>query len=244
MTSGPILEFMPDKPKHQLLREKLEELCTTELQPGDMLPGERQLEQTYGVSRITVRRAIGDLVASGHLVRARGKGTFVVPTPLTTRLNLASFSSEMRAQQLKATSRILHAGIEPAPDMVEDFFSATGPHVHLTRLRLGDGRPYCIDDAWYNATFLCDLLADDVEASVYRILDARGFPITDAEQAVNAVPADEDVASSLEVEVGEPLLRTIRCARSGTRPIEWCCSLYRADRYTLRSHVTRKDSDV
>ncbi|WP_297188474.1 GntR family transcriptional regulator [uncultured Corynebacterium sp.] len=234
---------MAAKPKHQQLREQLEELCTTKLQPGDMLPGERQLEQTYGVSRITVRRAIGDLVASGHLVRARGKGTFVAPTPLVTRLNLASFSSEMRAQQLAATSRVLHSGIEDAPSVVGSFFGSDVPHIHLTRLRLGDGRPYCIDDAWYNASLVPDLLADDVENSVYRILDARGFPITDAEQAVNAVCADEDVSENLDVEIGDPLLRTIRCSRSGTRPIEWCCSLYRGDRYTLRSHVSRKDSE-
>lgn len=244
MTSAPIMNPMAAKPKHQQLREQLEELCTTQLQPGDMLPGERQLEQTYGVSRITVRRAIGDLVASGHLVRARGKGTFVAPTPLATRLNLASFSSEMRAQQLAATSQVLHAEMEDAPEVVSSFFGTSDtPHVHLTRLRLGDGRPYCIDDAWYNSTLLPNLLSDDVEASVYRVLDARGFPITDAEQAVNAVCAGEEVARPLEVEIGDPLLRTIRCARSGTRPIEWCCSLYRADRYTLRSHVTRKDSE-
>lgn len=69
------------KPKHAQLREILEEICATELSPGDMLPGERVLEETYGVSRITVRRAIGDLVASGKLKRARGKGTFVAPNP-------------------------------------------------------------------------------------------------------------------------------------------------------------------
>ena len=85
------------KPKHAQLREILEEICATELSPGDMLPGERALEETYGVSRITVRRAIGDLVASGKLKRARGKGTFVAPNPLVSRLHLASFSSEMSA---------------------------------------------------------------------------------------------------------------------------------------------------
>ena len=65
-----------DAPKHQQLREILEDVCINYLNPGDMLPGERVLEEQYGVSRITVRRAIGDLVASGKLRRARGKGTF------------------------------------------------------------------------------------------------------------------------------------------------------------------------
>jgi len=62
-----------DAPKHQQLREILEDVCINYLNPGDMLPGERVLEEQYGVSRITVRRAIGDLVASGKLRRARGQ---------------------------------------------------------------------------------------------------------------------------------------------------------------------------
>ena len=83
-----------------------------------MLPGERVLEETYGVSRITVRRAIGDLVASGKLKRARGKGTFVAPNPLVSRLHLASFSSEMSAQHLQASSKILQAARAMAPEEI------------------------------------------------------------------------------------------------------------------------------
>ena len=119
LTDGP-------KPKHQQLREILEELCTTQLQPGDMLPGERVLEETYGVSRITVRRAIGDLVASGRLKRARGKGTFVAHAPLVSRLHLASFSAEMAAQNLVATSRILSSSRGAAPDEIAEFFGTDG----------------------------------------------------------------------------------------------------------------------
>ena len=97
ITDGPV-------PKHTQLHDILEELCRTTLKPGDILPGERLLEETYGVSRITVRRAIGDLVAAGKLRRVRGKGTFVAPNPLVSRLHLASFSDEMGAQDVTASS--------------------------------------------------------------------------------------------------------------------------------------------
>ena len=91
ITDGPV-------PKHAQLRAELETMIATELAPGDPLPGERTLEEKYGVSRITVRRAIGDLVSAGKLRRVRGKGTFVAPAPLVSCLHLASFSEEMRAQ--------------------------------------------------------------------------------------------------------------------------------------------------
>ena len=58
ITDGPV-------PKHEQLRSILESRIAAEYSPGDPLPGERALEEEYGVSRITVRRAIGDLVAAG-----------------------------------------------------------------------------------------------------------------------------------------------------------------------------------
>lgn len=229
-------------PKHAQLRDILAELCRTELKPGDLLPGERLLEQTYGVSRITVRRAIGDLVAAGRLHRVRGKGTFVAPNPLVSRLHLASFSDEMGAQDVQASSKILLSGRANAPAEVSHFFG-TAPsitHTHLRRLRLGDGEPYSIDDGWYNAELVPNLLENDVYNSVYAILESDfHLPITDADQTVTAVAADAEVAALLDVEHGSPLLHIIRYSRSGDYPVEWCSSVYRTDRYRLTTKIVR-----
>lgn len=229
-------------PKHAQLREILEEICTEHLRPGDMLPGERILEETYGVSRITVRRAIGDLVASGKLRRARGKGTFVAHAPMVARMHLASFSDEMLSQNLKPSSKILAAAWTVPPNDVSVFFDSSpeAPHTHLRRLRLGDGEPLSIDDAWYNARFAPDLLENDVYKSVYNILDLHyAVPISDADQLVTAVVADEEIASLLEIDQGTPLLKVLRKARSNGRPVEWCSSLYRTDRYAIQAIVEK-----
>src|SRR5262245_51093942 len=81
-------------PKHEQLRTILIDLARS-LVPGDILPSERQLCLDYGVSRITVRKALGDLVTEGLLVQVRGKGTFVAARTARSRLHLASFSEEM-----------------------------------------------------------------------------------------------------------------------------------------------------
>lgn len=229
-------------PKHAQLRDILDEVCRTTLKPGDLLPGERLLEETYGVSRITVRRAIGDLVAAGRLRRVRGKGTFVAPNPLVSRLHLASFSDEMGAQDVTASSKILLSGRTAAPDEVAKFFGTEPhvPHTHLRRLRLGDGEPYSIDDGWYNAAYVPNLLENDVYNSVYNILDTDfDVPITEADQTVTAIAADAEVADLLEVEPGTPLLHIIRHSRSRDKPVEWCSSVYRTDRYRLTTRVVR-----
>ena len=232
-------------PKHTQLHDILEELCRTTLKPGDTLPGERLLEETYGVSRITVRRAIGDLVAAGKLRRIRGKGTFVAPNPLVSRLHLASFSDEMGAQDVTASSKILTSGRSSAPEDAAIFFDtpANAEHIHLRRLRLGDGEPYSIDDGWYNSTFAPSLLENDIYNSVYAILDSVfDVPITDADQTVSAISADADTAPLLDVPVGTPLLHIVRYSRSGDRPVEWCSSVYRTDRYRLTTRVARENS--
>ena len=238
ITDGPV-------PKHAQLHDILEELCRTTLKPGDTLPGERLLEETYGVSRITVRRAIGDLVAAGKLRRIRGKGTFVAPNPLVSRLHLASFSDEMGAQDVTASSKILTSGRSSAPEDAAIFFDtpANAEHIHLRRLRLGDGEPYSIDDGWYNSTFAPSLLENDIYNSVYAILDSVfDVPITDADQTVSAISADADTAPLLDVPVGTPLLHIVRYSRSGDRPVEWCSSVYRTDRYRRTTRVARENS--
>ncbi|WP_026196066.1 GntR family transcriptional regulator [Corynebacterium lubricantis] len=232
-------------PKHAQLREILEELISTTLTPGDLLPGERVLEETYGVSRITVRRAIGDLVSAGRLRRVRGKGTFVAPNPLVSRLHLASFSDEMKAQNVKSSSKILLSARAVPPTIVAEYFG-TDPsiqHVHLRRLRLGDGQPYSIDDAWYNGTLAPDLLENDVYNSVYTLLENQyQIPITEADQTVSAVSADEQQAALLDVSPGTPLLHIVRLAQSGDKPVELCSSVYRTDRYRLTTRVGRESA--
>ena len=94
-------------PKHEQLRAILLHKCTKELQPGDLMTSERKLMQDYGVSRITVREAIGQLVNEGHLVRVRGKGTFVAHRPVQSKLHLASFTEEMRAKGHNPTTVLL-----------------------------------------------------------------------------------------------------------------------------------------
>ena len=113
----------------------------------------------------------------------------------------------------------------------------------MRRLRLGDGEPYSIDDGWYNSTFAPSLLENDTYNSVYSILDKTfGVPITDADQTVSAIAANEEIAPLLDVPVGSPLLHIVRCSRSGDKPVEWCSSVYRTDRYHLNTRVSRDTS--
>src|SRR5882757_1461629 len=125
-------------PKHEQLRSILTELATRELAPGDMLPSERQLCLDHGVSRITVREAIGQLVSEGLLVRVRGKGTFVAERTVRSRLHLASFQEDMRRLGLEPTTVLLSAEHAEPPSRTAELFAPRGGAMgyHIRRLRV------------------------------------------------------------------------------------------------------------
>src|SRR4051812_4601050 len=87
---------------------------------GEAIPSERQLSADLGVSRLTVRAALDDLVREGHLVRRRGAGTFVSEPKIAQELTMTSFTDDMRQHGLHAASRTLEfnvvtAGARPRP---------------------------------------------------------------------------------------------------------------------------------
>ena len=227
-------------PKHEQLRTILARRIAEDLRPGDMLPGERQLSVDHGVSRITVRAAIGQLVNEGLLVRIHGKGTFVAARTARSRLHLASFNTDMRRLGLTPSTVVLDVTrTVPPQDTVDALgLAPDGEAVRVRRLRLADGTPMSVDDAWYSAALAPDLDACPLTGSIYELLRERyGVTIDRAEQTVAAAEADEEHAALLGLAVGKPILEFDRVSYAGSRPVEHCWSRYRGDRYEISMAV-------
>ena len=224
-------------PKHEQLRSILTELATRELAPGDMLPSERQLCLDHGVSRITVREAIGQLVSEGLLVRARGKGTFVAERTVRSRLHLASFQEDMRRLGREPTTVLLSVERGEPPARTAELFAPGGgtDGYHVRRLRVADGIPIAVDDAWYNAALAPGLDELDLTRSIYRALAEQfGRSLDRAEQTVGAIGASREIAALLGLPPSRPVLVFDRVTYSGELVIEHARSWYRGDRYELQ----------
>ena len=225
--------------KHVWVRRQLQDLVATTLRPGDALLGERQLEEQFGVSRITVRRAISDLVQDGALVRIKGKGTFVSHGLVRSTLHLASFNEDMRAAGFEPSTRVINASAAPPPPAAAEHLGLPLQETayRVQRLRLANGSPVSVDESWLPPRLLPDLLSRDLTGSLYRILADSGHPVQHAEQTVEAAAASKETAALLDIEPGAPVLLFKRRSFTGQddpgTPIEYAVSTYRSDRYQV-----------
>jgi len=226
--------------KRAQVREILSDLIDTELHPGDAIPSERALVVRLGVSRVTVRQAIADLVEAGALERVHGKGTYVTGPQVDSRLHLTSFSREMRARGLEPATVVLSATEVEADDDIAFALRIrpTSKVVRVERLRTADGSPMAYEVGYYPSALFPGLLDRELGALYDVFASAYGVVVTSGEQTVRAEAADKQRAQILGLAKRAPLLVQERVTSSGDRIIEFSVSSYRADRYRIHMAIT------
>lgn len=219
----------------QLHRRIAEAIASGRLAPGDSLPPERDMAQMTGLSRVTVRKSVQALVASGQLVQRRGSGTFVAPKVerLEQALSLLTSFTEDMARRGKSVeslwiSRALHA---PAPEEVMALGLGAGERVaRLERVRRSDGLPLAIERASLSSAILPD--PEVVETSLYAVLQTRGLRPVRAVQRISAANLGPRDAELLGVAPGVAGLNIERVSYLASgKVIEFTRSMYRGDAY-------------
>src|SRR5580693_4802384 len=221
--AGPPVGLPPKLPKYYQVKRQLLEF-TAILDPGSLVPPERELARSYGTSRTTVRQALAELVVEGRLLRLQGKGTFVAKPKVAQLLELASYTEGMRAHGLHPQTKILDIG----------YVATDEP--------LADGEPMSIDTSHLPARRFPGLRKQlERHRSLYETLGSvYGIQLAEAEETIETVLADPHDAQLLEVDAGLPLLLLSRHAYDVTgEPVEWAQSWYRGDRYKFVTRLRR-----
>jgi GntR family transcriptional regulator len=207
--------------------------------PDDALPPERDLAETLGVSRITVRKAIDELVDDGLLIRKQGSGTFVSNRVEKNFAKLTSFSEDMRARGREPRSVWMNrAEGTVTPEESLTLRSSPGtPVFRFHRIRYADDAPMAIEYATVIASCLTSL--DEVESSLYEALERTGNRPVRALQRLRAVLLTAEQAKLLKAKEGEAGLLVARVGylKDG-RAVEYSQSYYRGEIYDFVAELS------
>lgn len=222
----------------QLARSLREHISSGDIGPGGALPSERDLSEMAGMSRVTVRKAIEQLIEEGVLVRKQGSGTFVARRIETPGGKLSSFSDDTLSRgEAPGVVWINKTYAQPTEEEAAALqIPATAQVARLGRVRLAGGEPLAIEHAVVPAQFLPDL--DVLGDSLYQALDRHGFRPTFGVQRVRASLATPTEAGILSVRQNSEVLRIERVTRiPDGRIVEFTRSVYRGDRYEFISEI-------
>ncbi len=207
--------------------------------PDDALPPERDLAETLGVSRITVRKAIDELVEDGLLIRKQGSGTFVSNRVEKNFAKLTSFSEDMRARGREPRSVWMNrAEGTVTPEESLTLRSSPGtPVFRFHRIRYADDAPMAIEYATVIASCLTSL--DEVESSLYEALERTGNRPVRALQRLRAVLLTAEQAKLLKAREGEAGLLVARVGYlMDGRAVEYSQSYYRGEIYDFVAELS------
>ena len=235
--------YAPGKgPRYQQLVRHLTDIIRSgDLPPDSQLPPERMLAELAQVSRVTIRKAVGQLADEGLLEQRQGSGTFV--REASTRLeqslsSLISFTENLRLRGQTPSSIVLDRGLY-MPDRDEFLILGLSPSARVARikrLRSADSIPMAIE----TSTLPADILPDPsvVRTSLYEVLRANGRAPVRAIQRVTACNLGAEDAAHLRMKVGEAALNIQRTAYlAHGRAIELTTGIYRSDMYDFVSEL-------
>jgi GntR family transcriptional regulator len=215
----------------------LEAIAAKEWAPGDKLPAERELAEQLGVSRTTLREALGQLARSGHVVRRTGRsgGTFAANARVERDLStLTSLPGHLARQGLTSSSTVVSAQVQvaSAADAAALELEPEALVYEIVRVRFADGAPISLERSRFPVARFPDLLGQALGGSLYDVLaTAYGVRPVRARELLEPVAAGAEDGALLGVAKDQPMLAVERIAYDTDGvPVEFGSDLFVGNR--------------
>lgn len=203
---------------------------------GDVVPAEQALAAKFGVSRMTVNRAVKELTAEQVLTRIQGSGTYVAKQKYqATLIAIKSIADEVRDRGHEHSSVVQRLERKKAQEPYTHRFGVAAGHplFHSTIVHLDNGVPIQVEDRWVNATLAPDYMDQDFSALTPNEYLMAVAPLQGAQYSVEAMSAPPEIAQMLHIPEGEPCLvlkrKTLSLDQVATVATMW----YPGSRYQL-----------
>lgn len=225
------------------LYEQIKEFVTRRIMEGlwpagHRLPSEQELVTQFGISRMTVNRALRELVAEGRIVRVAGVGSFVAEDkPQSTLLKIVNIESEIVARGHAYRYELLAAErAAAAPEVAAWLGLRAGASVfHARCLHYENGTPVQLEERYVNPQIVPAFLDQDLAVLPPGEYLLRNVPFDEIEHVVDAVLPTAAQARQLAMDPAQPCLMLTRRTWSRGIPVTWVRYLHPASRYRLGS---------
>ena len=212
----------PDKaPIFRKIKEYLVgEIAAGRWKEGDLVPSEQALVRLFGVSRMTVNRAVRELTTEQILVRRQGSGTYVAPQKYqATLVEIRNIADEIRERGKQHTSRVLVLEAQASDDLLAAEFAleAGGPLYHSLIVHFENDVPIQLEDRWVNPACAPAYLEQDFSSITPNEHLMASAPLQGATYTIEALPASGDTAGRLGIAPGAPCLVLHRRTTSAGR---------------------------
>lgn len=229
----------------QLMEELETSIRNGVYKPGDKIMTEAEMAKEYGVSLITVRKAVGSLMEKGLVMRKQGKGTFVTKPKYSRNMKkLQSFTEMCEQMGVKPGAQVLENRLIMADKKVADRLGIEpGSNVvYISRLRLADGEPVQVEKSYFPLKYAFLLEEDLNNGSMFECLKEKaGAKVVSSEKMIELCRATAEEAALMDVKKGDYLLFVKSTAYDENgEPMYAGIQLINGDRFSLYVYESGK----
>jgi len=229
-------------PRYAVIKDHIiRRVDTARWKAGDRVPSENELAAEFSVSRMTARRALQELGEQGILVRTQGLGSFVADArPMSSMLQVQSIDTEIRARGRKHSAEVLTLKKIKADKNTSALLGLDQDALiyHSILLHNENGKPLQYEERYVNPRFGPDYLAQDYSVITPSTYLSAISPLTEADQAIEAVCVNAEVASALQINLNEPCLKLNRRTWCKRGIVTIATLIFPGSRYRLGGHLS------
>lgn len=207
---------------------------------GDVIPSEQALVKQFGVSRMTVNRAVRELTAEQLLTRRQGSGTYVAAQKVqATLLEIRSIADEIRARGHAHRSSLQQLERVKASELLARQFDLPVGHLlfHSVIVHFENAIPIQVEDRWANPLLAPDYMEQDYATITPNEYLMRAAPLQDASYSIEALAAPRDIAEMLAIDTRQPCLVLRRQTRSNGQVASLATMWHPGQRYQFAGSV-------
>ena len=227
----------------QLKNDLVKKIAQGLWKPGECIASERELCEIYGVSRMTIRQAIGELVQEGVLTRLKGKGTFVCEQTVKQQ-DMMSFTEMIKQTGRELRTEVINFDIIDTPDDMQDTFMLDKVY-KIERRRIVDNECIAVETVFIPVDYCGHINNEMLKGSLYKILEHFGYSISNSTSSIVAVDITDEIKEKFDTKENFPVLKIIGKTFANKNKVLFIEeALYRSDKFTLQVNISRREGEI